>query len=99
MIREMMVTASKALLVKIKDGGKYTEEHLSSARRILGWDNTSDADHAAGMFKISVNDTAEGYFGTMIGQLRYYGKIGLTNYGGVSQVIVNGIFPLGFDTD
>ena len=36
-----------------------------------------------GLFKMSVNDPAEIYFGAMTGQLQSYGKIGLTNSGGV----------------
>ena len=41
------------------------------------------------MFKITVNDTTEIYFGVMTVQLQSYGKVGLTNDGGVSQARVN----------
>ena len=51
-----------------------------------------------GLFKMVVNDPSEGSFGAMTGQLQYYGKIGLTNNGGVSQVRLNGDFLHGFDT-
>ena len=73
-------------------------EHLSSAGGRLCWDHTSDADHAAGLFKMAVNDTNERSFGAITGQLKSYGKIGLTNSGGVSQVRVNGDLSRVFDT-
>ena len=71
--------------------------NLSSSEGILCWDNKSDADNAAGMIKMAVNDTAERYFSTMIGQIQYYGKIVLNNAGGVSQVRVKGNLSRGFD--
>ena len=37
--------------------------------------------------------------GAIIGQLQYYGKIGLNNTGGVSQVILNIYLSRVFDTD
>ena len=33
----------------------------------------------------------------MTGQIQYYGKIGLTNDGGVNKIIVNGDLLRGFD--
>ena len=39
---------------------------------------------------MSVNDTAERSVVAMTGHLQFYGKIGLINTGGVSQVRVNG---------
>ena len=50
------------------------------------------------MFKMAVNDSTEISFGAMIGQIQYYGKIGLTNAGEVSQLRVNGDLLRGFDT-
>ena len=47
---------------------------------------------------MSVNDPDERYFGVIIGYLQYYGKIGLTNTGGIIQVRVNGDLLRGFDT-
>ena len=75
MIGEMEVTATKALLANIRDEKNATEEHMLRTGRRLCWDNTSNADHAAGLFKMSVNDTAERYFGTMTGQNQSYNKI------------------------
>ena len=98
MIGEMAVTAAKALLVDIRDGGKSMAEHLSSAGGRLCWDNTYNDDHAASLFKMAVNNPAERCFGSMIGQIQSYGKIVLTNDGGVSQVRVNGDLLRGFDT-
>ena len=98
MIREIAVTSSKALVAEIGDGNKSTVEHLSSNGGGLCWDNTSNADHAASLFKMAVNDPSERYFDAMIGQLQYYGKIILTNSGGVSQVRVNGDLSRVFDT-
>ena len=46
---------------------------------------------------MAFNDPAEISFGTMTGQLQYYGKIGLTNAVGVSQVRVNGDLSRVFD--
>ena len=71
-------------------------EYLSSAEGKLCLDNTSDADHAAGLFKVAVNDLTERYFDTMIDQIQSYCKIGLTNTGGVIQVRVNGNLSCGF---
>ena len=72
--------------------------NLSSSEGILCWDNKSDADNAAGMIKMAVNDTAERYFSTMIGQIQYYGKIVLITAVGVSEVRLNGNLSRGFDT-
>ena len=47
---------------------------------------------------MSVNDTAERSVVAMTGHLQFYGKIGLINTGGVSQVRVNGKLSRGFDT-
>ena len=77
---------------------KATADHLTNAGDRLFWDNTSDADHAAVLFKMTVNDPTEIYFGAMTGQLRSYGKIVLTNAGGVIQIIVNGNLSRRFDT-
>ena len=55
MIGEMAVTSAKALLSEIWDEKKAMEEHLSSAGGRLCWDNTSDSDHMAGLFKMAVN--------------------------------------------
>ena len=73
-------------------------DHISSTGGILCCDNTYDADHAVGLFKISVNDPDEISCGTMTGQLQYDGKIGLTNAGDVSHVILNIYLSLKFDT-
>ena len=48
---------------------KSTADHLSSAGGRLCWDNTSDADNTAGLFKMLVNDPTEIYFGAMSGQI------------------------------
>ena len=77
---------------------KAMVEHLSSAKGRFCWDNTSDADHAAGLLKITVNDTTETSFGAMKVKLQYDGKIGLTNARGVSQVIVKSNLSRRFDT-
>ena len=50
------------------------EENLSSAGVRFCWDNTSDADHAASLFKMAGNDTSERSFGVMTVQIQYYGK-------------------------
>ena len=69
MIRDMAVTEAKALLANTCDEKKSTEEHLSSSGGIFCWYNTSDADHVDGLFKMTVNDTAEIYFDAMTGQI------------------------------
>ena len=69
----MTVTAAKALLADIWDGKKATEEHMLSAGGRLCWDNTSNSEHASGLFKIAFNNPAERSFGTMTGQLQSYG--------------------------
>ena len=98
MIGEIVVTKTKALLSEIWD-----EKHpRRSICQVLGaklcWDHTSDANHAADLFKVAVNCSAERHFGTTIGQIQYYGKIGLTNDLGVSQVRLNSDLSRGFDT-
>ena len=77
---------------------KATEEHLSNYGGRFFRDNTYNADHAADIFKMTVNDPAERYFFAMSGQLQYYCKIGLTNTRGINRVIVNGDLLHGFDT-
>ena len=62
-------------------------EHISSAEGRLCWDNTSYADHEDSLFKMVFDDPDEIYFVTMTSQLQYYGKIGITNTRGVSQVM------------
>ena len=69
MIREMVVTADKVLISDIRDEKKATAKHLASAGGRICWDNTSDVDHAAGLFKMEVNGTSEIYVGAMTGQL------------------------------
>ena len=59
MIGGMAVGAAKALLSEIRDEKKAMSEHLSSVGVRFCWNNTSDADHAAGLFKMSVNDPSE----------------------------------------
>ena len=69
MIGEVAVTSAKALLAEIRDEIKAAAEHLSSAGGRLCWDNTSNAEHAAGLFKMVVNGTTERYFVVMTGQI------------------------------
>ena len=97
MLGEMAVTEVQEPLAAIRDK-KTTAQHLSSAGRRLCWDNTSDAEHAAGLLKMAVNDPYEICFGAMTGHVQYYGKIGLKNSGGIIQVRVNGDLSCGFDT-
>ena len=73
-------------------------EHLSSSWGRFYWDNTSNADHVAGMFKMAVNDPTERSFGAITGQIQYDGKLGMTNAGGISQVRANSDLSDGFDT-
>ena len=89
-IGEMAVTALKALLADIRYKKKSTTDHLSSSGVRFCWYNTYDANHAGGLFKISVNDTTELSFGSIIGQLQSDGKTVLNNAVIVIQVIVNG---------
>ena len=42
------------------------------------------------MLEMIVNDPSKRYFGAMSGLIQSYGKIGLNNAGGISQVRVNG---------
>ena len=98
MIGEMAITAAKVLLAEIRDEIKAAAEHFSTAGGRLCLDHTSNAEHAAGLFKIVVNDPTEICFVVMTGQLQSYGKIVLTNAGGVSQVRVNSNFLCEFNT-
>ena len=75
---------------------KSTTDNLSSYGDRFCWVNTSGADHAAGLLKIAVNDPAGIYFVAMTVQFQSYGKTGLTNDGGVSQVRVNDNLSHGF---
>ena len=47
---------------------------------------------------MAVNYLTERSFGALTSQLRYFGRIGLTNIVGVSQVRINGDLSRGFDT-
>ena len=51
-----------------------------------------------GLSKMAFNNPAEISVGTITGQLESYGKIGLDNAGGVSQVRNNSDLSCGFDT-
>ena len=73
-----MVISDKLLIDEIQDE-KNMAEHISSSGGRLYWYNTSDSEHVAGLFKISVNDPDERYFGAMTSQIQYYGKIELAN--------------------
>ena len=55
-------------------------------------------DHAAGLYKMAVNYLAEISFGALTRKLQSFGRIGLTNAAGVSQVRINGDFKCGFET-
>ena len=46
---------------------------------------------------MAVNDPAERSFGALTGQLQCFGRIGLTNAAGVSQVRTNGDLSRGFE--
>ena len=73
-------------------------ETFSTAGGRFCSDDTYDADHVAGLFKMAFNDPSERSFGSMTYQIQYYNKMGLTNTGGINQVIVNGDLSHGFDT-
>ena len=54
MIGDMVVTADKALLAKIRDEIKAMAENLSSTGCRFCWDNASGSDHADDLFKMLV---------------------------------------------
>ena len=72
-------------------------ETFSTAGGRFCSDDTYDADHVAGLFKMAVNDTSERYLGPITVHLQSHGNIGLNNTGGVNKVRVNGYFSRVFD--
>ena len=50
-----------------------------------------------GLSKLAVNDPVESSFGGTTRQIQYFGRIGLTNAGGVDQVRRNGDLSRGYN--
>jgi hypothetical protein len=55
-------------------------------------------NRVAGMEKMALNNPAERSFGAMTCELQRYGRVGLTNVGGVRQVTINGDLSRGFNS-
>ena len=90
MTKKLGGIAAMALLAELRDGKKATADHLSSVSGKFSWAETSPDDHVAGLGKIATNDPAESSFGGTTRQLQCFGRIGLTNAGGVDQIRRNG---------
>ena len=90
--------AAAALLCELRDDKKATAEHLSSAGGKFCWHDTSMEYHNDGLGKLAVNDPAESSFGGTTRQLQCFGRIGLTNAGGVDQVRRNKDFSRNIKT-
>ena len=75
--------AAAALLCELQDDKKAMLEHLLSVGGKFCWDTTSMEYHKDGLGKLAVNDPTESSFGGTTRQLQCYGRIGLTNAGGV----------------
>ena len=93
----LAVAAANALLEELRDTRKATSKYLSSSQSEFCWGGITPKNHTAGLNKMAVNDPAERSFGALTGQLQSFGRIGLTNAAGVSQVRTNGDFKRGFE--
>ena len=82
--------AAVSLLIELRDKKKATAEHLSSNEGKFSWGLTTKEDHLTGLQKLAVNDPTESSFGGTTQQLHSFGRIGLTNAGGVGLVKRNG---------
>ena len=89
---ELGKIAASAILKEIRDESKATAQYLSSVSGEFSWGNILESTHAKGLKKMAVNDLAESSFGGTTRQIQNYGRIGLTNAGGVDQVKRNGDF-------
>ena len=90
MTRHLGSITASAILQELRDETKATSYYLSSIQGKSSWGKTSVQSHQAGLRKIAVNDPAESSFGGTTRQLQCFGRIGLTNAGGVDQVKRNG---------
>ena len=63
----------------------------------FSWNDTTNDDHLGGLGVMAVNDVAESSFGGTTRQIQSFGRIGLTNAGGIDQVKRNKDFSRGFD--
>jgi len=91
-IGKMGVIVATSLLSELRNDKKVTAEHLSSASGKFSWNKTSEKQHRYGMGKRAVNDPAKSTFVGTTQQLQCFGRVGLTNAGGVDQVKRNGDF-------
>ena len=88
--------SASAILSELRNPSKATSNHLSSVNGKFSFSNTSCNNHLEGMGKMAVNDPAESSFGGTTRQIQYFGRIGITNAGGVDQVRRNGDLSRGF---
>ena len=93
---ELGILSATAILTELRDHTKATASYLSSVGGKFSWANTSNESNMNGMNKFAVNDPAESSFGGTTRQIQYFGRIGLTNAGGVDQVRRNGDLSRGY---
>ena len=79
-------SGTAALPCESQDDMQVTSKHLSGKGRKFCWNNTSIEYHKDCLGNLAINNPAERSFGGTTRQLKYYGRIGLTNSGGVNQV-------------
>ena len=96
MTRHLGNIAASAMLQELRDETKATSDYLSSIQCKSSWGKTSMQSDKAGLRNIAVNDPAESSFGGATRQLQHFGRVGLTNAGGVDQVKRNGDMSNGF---
>lgn len=92
MVEALAVEVAKAILTELRDPNKATSNYLTSASGKFSWGYTSAADKVSGLGKCATNDDAERPFGGLTSELQRFGRIGLTNAGGITQARVNGDF-------
>ena len=90
--------AASALLDELRDHTKATAEYLSSVKGKYSWGQCTAEEHNAAIGKMANNDAAERCFGGATGEIQCFGRVGLTNAGGVGQVRINGDLSRGYDS-
>ena len=91
-VHDLAFEVATSMLAELRDERKATHNYLSSSDGRFSAENASAADHNACLGKKASNDDAERPFACLTGNLQWFGRLGLSNAGGVAQARVNGDF-------
>ena len=97
LVIELGKLCATSILNELRNSTKATAEYLSSMGGKFSCGDISNIIHLGGLGAMAVNDPAESSFGGTTRQIQNFGRIGLTNAGGVDQVTRNGEFSWGYE--